>query len=131
MLSNKNKEFCDYAGLGGLVISFACMLQMFIFMKSHWINYIMLGVYFFSTVAYSFFIARKTFSPLLVLTSTILALLSDALLLAALTFSLIMLVLVLYSTVVTVFIYILGLPAKFRSIAETKKTEDNYWRDKL
>lgn len=131
-LPEKDQQFCSWIGLSGLGISVTCLLQHLGFMNySVWMAYAIIPVYIFSIIAFSLLIAKSPAAPVCILISAILVFLDEVYVFLTLTFSLILLMLVLYSVVVTVLVYVNGLPARLRQFARQQRSEDDFWKDKL
>ena len=126
-LTESQENFCENAGIFGILISVTCLIQSFIFMPPHWITYIIIFCYLVSITGFVL-LTRKSASALpVILTATILLFLLEALLLVLLTFSLVLLILLLYSIVTVVLMIVNEIQKKLKEKMRFEKAEKEKW----
>lgn len=130
-LTKKEEEFCAVAGIAGILLGVTCLLQHLYFMYSLWITWLIAAVYVLSIVAFILLVRKNKFAPVLLIISASLLFINEILLWLLLTFSPAVLLLLLYSIVITVLVYTEGLPKKFTALYLASKTDEDFWKDKL
>ena len=130
-LTKKEEEFCVVAGIAGILLSITCLLQHLYFMYSLWITWLIAAVYILSIVAFVLLVRKNKFAPILLIIGASLLFINEILLWLLLTFSPAVLLLLLYSIVITVLVYTEGLPKKFKALSLASKTDEDFWKDKL
>jgi hypothetical protein len=130
-LTNRNKEVCSYLGIFGILISLTCLGQILFFGRESVGLLIFILVYIFSVVAYSLLTAHNTASPILLIVNASLVFILTMLTIIGGLFSPVLILLMIYSAIVTIVIHIDGLPAKFRRNLMAKRAEEEVWRGKI
>jgi len=130
-LTNKQQDFFTYTGTFGALLATTCLVQHMAITRDHWITYVITLIYIFSILGFVLLALKKVFAPLLLVISTILVLAAELILITNLVFSLVVLLLFLYTTVIVVSMYIEQLPQKLKKQALAEKMEKEAWKDKL
>ena len=124
-------NFCFYAGLFGVLISVATLFQMFVYGSENWMALSVIIAILFSITSYSFLMAKNRFTLPLLLSNSILFLLINILFLLTLSFSLLMVILFLYNTIILTIFWAGGTPAYLKQLYQYKKQEELEWQNKL
>lgn len=128
-LSKQQESFCENAGLFGVLISVACLVQHMVFMIPHWITFAIIAVYLICITAFILLMKKIAEAPLLLAISGILILLLGVFMTLALAFSLVLMLLLLYLIVICAVLYggTTAVQLKKRSIAI--KEEEAKWNN--
>lgn len=130
-LTNKQQEFFTYTGTFGVLLATTCLVQHLAVARDHWIAHTLMFIYIFSILGFIFLALKKAFAPLLLIISTFFVLIAEALLITSFVFSLVVLLLFLYSTVIVVLMYIEQLPRKLKEQVLAEKMEADVWKDRI
>jgi ABC-type multidrug transport system fused ATPase/permease subunit len=126
-LSKQQESFCEKAGIVGVLISLACLMQHVIFMIPNWVTISVIFVYCLCIVGFVLLAKKKVVAPKLLLTSGILVLVVEIVMTFSFTFSLIILILLIYLIVIVVISLAGGLSEKLKQKALEEKEEANKW----
>lgn len=129
--SSQDEDTCSYSGLFGVLISLTCLIQLIVYSTSYWIVFVLLALYLLCATAFSMLAFKHRAAPVLLIIACVLALAAEVYYLLTVVFSVIVTILFIYSTTVTVYIYVTGIPAKLARLYNEKKAEENQWRDRL
>ena len=130
-LNERQQNICIYGGIFGVMLAATCLIQHISFARSHWIAYTLMGVYAYSLLVFLLLSLQKEIAPLLLITSSALMMISLVFVLASGFYSLILVLLFLYCTVMTIVVYMEQLPARLKEKAQLKKQEELAWKDKI
>ena len=130
-ISRKDAELCGMLGCVGAAIATVVLLQHLYFMVAIWIAYIMALVYMLSIIAFVLLATKKNIAPVLLIISSGLTLATVLYHTLAVAFSMLVTLLMLYSIIVTIVIYIEEMPRKLNAHYLYKKSENDYWENKL
>jgi hypothetical protein len=131
-LSERQQNICIYGGIFGVMLAATCLIQHIRFSTSHWIAFVLMGVYIYSLLVFVLLSLQKEISPLLMITSSALVMIALVYIIAFEGFySLALILLFLYCTVITIVIYMEQLPTRLKEKAQLKKQEELAWKDKI
>jgi hypothetical protein len=130
-LTTKQQEFFAYTGTFGALLAITCLIQHLVIARDHWIAHTLTFIYIFSILDFILLALKKAFAPVLLITSTVLVLLAEAILITSFVFSLVVLILFVYSTVIVVLLYIEQLPRKLKEQALAERMEAEMWKDRI
>jgi hypothetical protein len=130
-LTNKQQDLFTYSGTFGALLAATCLVQHLAIARDHWVAHTMTFIYMFSILDFILLALKKAFAPALLIISTFFVLLAEALLITNFVFSLVVLLLFLYSTVIVVLLYIEQLPRKLKEQALAEKMEAEIWKDRI
>jgi predicted neutral ceramidase superfamily lipid hydrolase len=130
-LTTKQQEFFAYTGTFGALLAITCLVQHLSIARDHWIAHSLTLIYIFAVLAFVLLALKKTFAPVLLITSTVLVLLAELTLYISFVFSLVVLLLFVYSTVIVVLLYIEQLPSKLKEQALAERMEADVWKDRI
>lgn len=131
-LSKQQENFCDNAGLAGVLISLTCLFQHFYFMIPGWVTYSIIIVYL-SALAGFILLMRKSPSAFgVLLISGILILALESFMILAKTYSLVLLLLLIYTVIIIALMYTSAeLQKNLRRRHIAKKADEAEWEGKL
>jgi predicted neutral ceramidase superfamily lipid hydrolase len=130
-LTNKQQDFFTYTGTFGALLATTCLVQHMAITRDHWITYVMMLIYIFSILGFVLLALKKVSAPILLIVSAVLVLIAELILIRNFVFSLVVLLLFLYSTVIVVSLYVEQLPKKLKEQALAEKIENEMWKDKI
>jgi hypothetical protein len=130
-LNNRDKTLCSYAGLFGIMFTLTAIIQLFVIAKDtpvvHWI----FALYLYCLVAYSMFAAQHHSSPYLLLGAVLAVLIVDVTIAKHGLYSLAVMLLFIYSIVVSLFVVMDGLHLRLWRKNLAEQAEEDQWRDKI
>jgi ABC-type glycerol-3-phosphate transport system permease component len=88
-------------------------------------------IYIFSILGFVLLALKKVSAPVLLIVSAVFVLIAELILIRSFVFSLVVLLLFLYSTVIVVSLYVEQLPKKLKEQALAEKIENEMWKDKI
>ena len=127
ILTKRQESFCDNAGLFGVMIAVACMIQHMIFMIPHWVTFAIIGVYLLCIVGFALLMKKSPVATPLLLISGILIFLLESYMILSLTFSLVILILLIYITVIVTLLYTDGVAKQLKKKSIAEKEEADQW----
>ncbi|MBI5370894.1 MAG: hypothetical protein HZA79_02580 [Sphingobacteriales bacterium] len=130
-LSKSQQEFCTYSGVFGTLITATCLVQQLAFVRANWITNLMILPYLLMIVSFVLLALQKAIAPLLLIISTVISFAIALLWLAGGSFSLVVIILLLYCSVITVFIYAEQIQTVLRRKQEAERAEEMKWRGKI
>lgn len=130
-LSKRHEFICTYGGVFGILLSIACMIQHMIVTTSSWIAQAMTPYYLLAAVAFFLLSLQKMIAPILIIISTVLSLAVQWVWMKDLSFSLLVLMLVLYHATMIVMIYVEQVPQTLKLRKQQRKAEEEMWAGKL
>lgn len=130
-LSKSQQEFCTWSGIFGTLITATCLVQQLAFVRTNWITNLMILPYLLMIVSFVLLALQKAIAPLLLIISTVISFAIAILWLAGGSFSLVVIILLLYCSVITGFIYVEQIQTALRSKQEAERAEEMKWRGKI
>jgi hypothetical protein len=130
-LKTSQQNLCEYGGAFGVMLTLTCLIQHLIVTKSHWITSLMLVEYFFAVVVFLLFALKKSYSPVLIIISTVFSLAVQLVWMRQFAFSLVVVCLFVYHIVLLVFIYTEEIPAALKRRRMAEIEEEMKWADKI
>ena len=127
ILREKDKDFCEMAGLFGCLIAITCILQQFFFMESHWISYCIAAVYVLCLVGFFLLTRKSALAFPLLLTGAISTYILEVGINVLLTFSLVLVILLLYTTAIVSILWIDQIQNRLTAYNRQLKAEENEW----
>jgi hypothetical protein len=131
IFSSRDQDLCNYTGLFGVMISSVCLIQHFFITNPAWITGIIAAIYLFSIVSFVLLAIQRSVAPVLLIVVSILVLMAELIVLGHGLFSVILLLLCIYSLVVTIYIYVDGVPSRLAHRAAAKRIEEQQWQGKI
>lgn len=130
-LTNQQKDFFAYTGAFGALLSATCFIQHMVIARDHWIAYTLTFIYAFIFLTFFLLALKKAYAPVLLIVSTVFALLAELILVTHLVFSVVVVLLFLYSFVIVVIMYVQALPRKLKEQAIAERMEERVWKERL
>ncbi len=130
-LSKKDEAFLSNMGIGGVLLTSTCLVQFILVMLGHWISFTIVAIYLFTLAGYILMIKKSVNAPLLIFISAILIFLAEAYMILSLTFSLVLVLLLIYSAVTVALIYTSDIIKKLRLRDLEEKQERENWKNLL
>ena len=124
-------SFCFYAGLFGVLMSAVSLFQMFAVGSENWLAFAVMLVELISITAFSFLMAKSRFTLPLLFSSTVLVLLMNILFILTLSFSLIIVFLLIYSIAILSIFWANGYTTYLKQRYAYKKKEELEWQNKF
>lgn len=126
-LTKKQESFCENGGIFGALISLTCLIQHLVFMVSGWIAYSFIPVYLLSIIGFVLLAKKSYKSYRVILISTILIFVVEAFMIMGLVFSLILLILWVYSVLIIVFMKVDNIQNQLHLKEKSDKAEREKW----
>jgi hypothetical protein len=130
-LTNRQQDICTYTGLFGALICTTCLIQHIIITSTHWITFVLLGVYLFAILSFTLLGLQKAIAPWLLVANAAFLLIDQTIFILSGVFSLIVFIAFIYSVTVVVVLFMEGFPARLREKARALKEEELAWKDKI
>jgi hypothetical protein len=130
-LTNRQKNLCEYGGLFGVLLSVTCLVQHFILAIPNKITNPMIPVYIFAIVTFILMALQKAFSLILLIITAALLAIVEYEFTTHYAFSLVVLLLFLYSVIIIVTLLAEQIPQKLKQKQKAKKAEESFWEGKL
>jgi len=130
-LTNKQQDFCGYCGTFGALLSLTCLVQHLVISNVHWISFTLLGMYLFVAASFILLAVQKPIAPVLLIISCVVTLVAEATLIISFVFSVAVILLFVYTVVITMVIYIEGLPKRLKGRALLIRAEKEAWEGKI
>mgnify|MGYP000892157230 CR=1 FL=1 len=131
ILTKKEKNYCEYFGIFGTLLSATCLIQHLIFAIPNWLTYPMIPVYILSTIAFILLILQKPAALILLIITAAATAVIEFVYITHAAFSLVVLLLFLYSLIVVVLFYTESIPAKLKQKLAAEKAEADEWAGKI
>lgn len=130
-LTTKQQEFFACTGTFGALLATTWLVQHLVIARDHWIAHTLTLIYIYSILDFILLALKKAFAPALLISSTVLVLLAEVILITNLVFSLVVLILFVYSTVIVVLLYIEQLPRKLKEQSMAERMEAEVWKGRI
>lgn len=126
-LTKQQENFCETAGLFGVMIAVACLIQMAMVMIAHWIPFTIIGAYILCAAGFILLMKKSTAAFHILFISTIIIFLLEAFMIFSLTFSLVLLILLVYLLIIVALLYSGDIPKQLKKKKLAQKEEDAKW----
>ncbi len=130
-LSVKDAEMCLFLGGIGVVFSSICLIQHLQVILDDTINYAFAFAYILAIVTYVLLMMKKYFSAIMLTVVSALLFINITFYLLLQCFSFLAFSLMLFTIVVTIFLFISEIPTKLKQHKLYTKQENVFWDDKL
>lgn len=127
ILTEKDRDFCEMAGLFGCLITLTCLVQQFIFMEPHWISYSIGLTYLVSLTGFFLLTRKSSWAFPLLLAGSIMTFMMETLTIILMTFSLVLLILLVYLTVSTTLLTMDGIHKRIIKQRKQNLKEAQEW----
>jgi hypothetical protein len=129
--NQKDENLCEYTGLFGILLSLTCLIQHFVVTRSLWITQLMTVGYIFAIIVFLLLALKKPAAPVLLIISAVFSFITQIIWVKGFAFSLVVLLLVLYTAVAVVVLYVEQLPQKLKQKRLAEKEEEELWVGKI
>ncbi len=126
-LTKQQEAFCENVGLFGTLLAAACLVQHMVFMIPHWISFSIIPVYLLSIVGYIMLMKKSASALLILCISAILVFLLEVLMLFSLAFSLVLFLLLVYSVVIVILLFMGDTQKQLKKKALADKEDAEKW----
>lgn len=131
MEQESKNSFCFYAGLFGVLMSAVSLFQMFAVGSDNWMAFAVMFVEMLSITAFSFLMAKSRFTLPVLFSSSLLVLFVNIMFILTLSFSLIVVFLLIYSIVILSIFWANGYTTYLKQRYAYKKKEEQEWQNKF
>lgn len=131
MEQESKNSFCFYAGLFGVLMSAVSLFQMFAVGSDNWMAFAVMFVEVLSITAFSFLMAKSRFTLPVLFSSSLLILFVNIMFILTLSFSLIVVFLLIYSIVILSIFWANGYTSYLKQRYAYKKKEEQEWQNKF
>jgi hypothetical protein len=130
-LNERQQNICIYGGLFGALLATTCLIQHMVISGTHWIAFILMGIYIYTLLAFLLLAFQKAIAPILLIGAASLMLITVLFVRLAGLISPALVLLYLYCTIMTVLVYIEYLPQRLKEKEMLKRNEEIVWKDKI
>ncbi len=130
-LTKGQQEFCTWSGVFGVLITGASLIQHFIFMIPGWLTYLMILFYLFIIFSFALLASQKVIASVLLIISSVLALGIAVVFILSGTFSPIVIIMLIYCIVITIYLYMENIQEKLLRKQSLERAEEDLWKGKI
>jgi|GEM_PF-1851363 len=127
-LTKGQQEFCTWAGIFGALIGAAAQIQHLVFALPSVTTRLMNAPYLYIIGAFVVLAMQKVQSPAMLIVAAVLAFVNCFIVLISGAFSPLIIILMLYTVVITVFVYVEKIQLALRKKLEVEKAEEDRWK---
>ena len=127
-LTKGQQEFCTWSGVFGVLITTATLIQHFVFMIPSTLTYLMILPYLFIIFSFAMLAAQKVVASVLLIISSVFAVGIAAIFILSGTISPIVMILLVYSIIVTSYLYLENIQEKLRRKQAMEQAEADLWK---
>ena|SRR5215813_4566678 len=131
ILTNREKNLCEYGGGFGVLLTITCLIQHFIYAIPSPITNPMIPAYFFTIASFLFFAFQKGFSIVLLIISAAISFIIEFLWITHASFSLVVLMLFIYNVTIIIALFVENIPKKLKMKRAAEKAERDVWAGKI
>jgi hypothetical protein len=131
ILTNKEKNICEYGATFGVMLTLTCIIQHFMLTFPGPLTGPMFTGYAFSVIAFILFGFQKHFSVVLLIISGVISLIIECIWITSYVFSLVVLLLFVYHVVIVVVAFMENIPGKLKMKRAAAKAERDLWSGKI
>jgi hypothetical protein len=131
ILTNSDKNLCEYIATFGVLLSLTCLIQHLAFAIPGPITNPMIPAYVFAIVAFVLLGLKKPVSVILLIVSAGFSFIIEYLWLTHYSFSLVVLLFCLYNVIIIVVLFAEQVPRKLKMQAVAEKNERDMWAGKI
>ena len=126
-LTKQQENFCEIAGIFGVLISLSCLIQHLFFMIPHWITISIIGIYILCITGFVLLMKKSVAASPVLLISGILVFLLEILMMLSLTFSLVLGILMVYLIIIVALLYTGGVKTQIKKKSIAVREEKAKW----
>ncbi len=129
--SNRQKNICEYGGIFGVLLSATCLVQHIAVAIPGKITNPMIPGYLFAILAFALLGFQKHYAVILLIISGVYSAFTEYQWMKHSSFSLVVVILLIYHIIMIIFVYVEEIPATLRQIQLAQKAEEDEWRGKI
>lgn len=130
-LSNRQKNFCEYGGIFGILISLTCLIQHIAVAIPTNITNPMIPGYVFAALSFALLAFQKSYAVILLIISAAYSGFTEYQWMKAHSFSLVVLILFIYHVIIIINIYEENIPESIQQKSMIERAEQDEWRGKI
>jgi len=130
-LTKYEEDICIWGGVIGVGLSVTSLIQHIAVARFFWLTYMMLGFYFIIIIAFILVAIRHVAGSVMIIVSAALSMVNEIILKNHKVFSMIVLLLALYSVVLAVYLFNEKIPARLKEKRRLELEEEERWRGKI
>ena len=130
-LTKGQQEFCTWSGVFGVLIATATLIQHFVFMIPSLLTYLMILPYLFIIFSFAMLASQKVVASVLLIISSVFAVGIAAIFILSGTISPIVMILLVYSIIVTSYLYLENIQDKLGRKQAMEQAEADLWKGKI
>ncbi len=130
-LTKGQQEFCTWSGVFGVLITTATLIQHFVFMIPSMLTYLMILPYLFIIFSFAMLASQKVVASVLLIISSVFAVGIAAIFILSGAISPIVMILLVYSIIVTSYLYLENIQEKLRRKQAMEQAEADLWKGKI
>ena len=130
-LTKGQQEFCTWSGVFGVLIATATLIQHFVFMIPSLLTYLMILPYLFIIFSFAMLASQKVVASVLLIISSVFAVGIAAIFILSGTISPIVMILLVYSIIVTSYLYLENIQEKLHRKQAMEQAEADLWKGKI
>lgn len=129
--SNRDKNFCEYGGIFGVLLSLTCLIQHIAVAIPGKVTNPMIPGYLFAIAAFALMGMQKTYAVILLIISGANAAFTEYQWMKHYSFSLVVLLLFIYHIIIIVAMYAEQIPERLKQKKLAEQAEEEKWRGKI
>jgi len=130
-LTSGQKNLCEYGGVIGILLSLTCLIQHLILAIPSAVTNPMIPAYVFAVVSFLLLSLQKQIASILLIISFVFMFIINAVWAMYFSFSLAVLLLLVYHLVAIIILFVEKIPMKLKLKAAAEKAEKDNWADKI
>lgn len=131
ILTKRQKDFCEFAAIAGGLLTLTCLVQHLIVAIPNTLTNWMIAPYPFMIVAFLLLGLQKPVSVIFVIVGAALSAILEYLWITHFAFSLVVLLLFMFHTVIVVVLFMENIPTKLKLKRAAQKAEADEWANKI
>jgi predicted membrane protein len=131
ILNNREKNLCEFTAIAGVLLTLTCLVQHLIVTIPNSLTNLMIAAYPFMIVAFLLLGLQKPISIVFVIIGAALSALLEFLWIMHYAFSLVVLLLFMFHTVIVIVLFMEKIPRKLKMKRAAQRAEADAWADKI
>jgi hypothetical protein len=130
-LTNRQKDFCSYGGTFGVLLAVTCFIQLMVYGLDGWRVTTLFIIYAFAALSFFLLAIQKSVSSILLVISGAFVVFAEIIWIRSAAFSLVVLLLLLYTIIAIVFVFVEQIAQRLKQKHLALKAEEAAWRGKI
>jgi uncharacterized membrane protein len=131
VLTRREKNTCEYLGVAGALLSAACFVQHIALAIPSYLTYPMIPAYVFAVICFICLALQQPLSVILLIISAVFTFAIEYIYITHFSFSLLVILLLLYQVITLVLLYNDSIPKKLKMKRAAEKAEKDEWAGKI